>query len=154
MHELQRLGIRIAGCNPSVWDDLQLDDTTRTAMQEYARLSREARRRQAQYIGRLLRDYDLARINSYFASREQARRYRDACAAKLPDWYRALIAGALTPSQLAQSLPEVAQKQLEDALLELKLKENQEVNHLPVPPTSAPQLRLWQLLLDALPPAD
>ena len=64
MHALQHLGTRLTGFSEAQLDKLPLTDQLRNAIREYRRLpnSHGARRRQLQFIGRLMRDYDLEEI--------------------------------------------------------------------------------------------
>jgi ribosome-associated protein len=59
MHELQALGERLVTLNASQLDEVGLPLQLRTAVDDAKRFTRhEARRRQMQYIGRLMRDVD------------------------------------------------------------------------------------------------
>jgi len=59
MHELQALGERLVALNASQLDEVGLPQLLRTAVEDAKRFTRhEARRRQMQYIGRLMRDLD------------------------------------------------------------------------------------------------
>jgi ribosome-associated protein len=63
MHELQALGERLVALNASQLDEVDLPQRLRTAVDDAKRFTRhEARRRQMQYIGRLMRDVDPAPI--------------------------------------------------------------------------------------------
>jgi ribosome-associated protein len=63
MHELQALGARLVSLNDSQLDEIGLAQPLRTAVDDAKRFTRhEARRRQMQYIGRLMRDIDPAPI--------------------------------------------------------------------------------------------
>ena len=63
MHELQALGERLVSLNDSQLDQIELPPPLRTAVDDAKRFTRhEARRRQMQYIGRLMRDIDPAPI--------------------------------------------------------------------------------------------
>jgi ribosome-associated protein len=63
MHELQALGERLVALNASQLDEVGLPHPLRTAVDDAKRFTRhEARRRQMQYIGRLMRDLDPAPI--------------------------------------------------------------------------------------------
>ena len=59
MHELQALGARLVELNPEQLDEVGLPDALRDAV-EFARRTtkHEARRRQMQYIGKLMRSVD------------------------------------------------------------------------------------------------
>ena len=63
MHELQALGERLVALNASQLNEVGLPQRLRTAVDDAKRFTRhEARRRQMQYIGRLMRDVDPAPI--------------------------------------------------------------------------------------------
>ncbi len=63
MHELQALGVELVELSESQITDLELPDRLRDAVLAAKRIkSHEARRRQMQYIGRLMRDVDPAPI--------------------------------------------------------------------------------------------
>ena len=59
MHELQALGERLVELNPEQLEAVALPETLRRAVRDAGRITRhEARRRQLQFIGRLMRDVD------------------------------------------------------------------------------------------------
>jgi len=59
MHQLQELGERLATLAPAALAPLPLSDGLRIALDELRRIQgREGRRRQLQYIGRLMRSED------------------------------------------------------------------------------------------------
>src|SRR5215213_9857766 len=61
MIELQRLGMALVDLPESQLADMPVDDALRRAVLEAKRIrSHEAKRRQMQYIGRLMRDVDPA----------------------------------------------------------------------------------------------
>ncbi|HYX64359.1 MAG TPA: ribosome biogenesis factor YjgA, partial [Burkholderiales bacterium] len=61
MHELQALGAALVELPEAQLRSLELDQDLREAVLEARRISsHEARRRQLQYIGRLMRDVDAA----------------------------------------------------------------------------------------------
>jgi ribosome-associated protein len=65
MHELQALGAALVELSESLIRDLALDPDLRKAVLDAKRISsHEARRRQLQYIGRLMRDVDPAPIRA------------------------------------------------------------------------------------------
>ena len=65
MHELQALGAALVALSEAQLADTPLDETLRAAVLEARRIkSHEARRRQMQYIGRLMRDVDAAPIRA------------------------------------------------------------------------------------------
>ena len=65
MHALQDLGAELAALSAERLARIELPDALREALREAQRLSRhEARRRQLQYIGRLMRDIEPAPIRA------------------------------------------------------------------------------------------
>lgn len=65
MHELQALGATLVELPEAQLRDLELDERLRQAVLEAKRISsHEARRRQLQYIGRLMREVDPAPIRA------------------------------------------------------------------------------------------
>ena len=64
MHALQQVGARLTEFSEKQLDKLNLSDRLRGAIREFQRLpnSHGARRRQMQFIGRLMRDYQLDEI--------------------------------------------------------------------------------------------
>jgi len=59
MHELQALGVRLVELNSAQLDAVALPEDLRDAVERAQRITkREARRRQLQYIGRLMRSVD------------------------------------------------------------------------------------------------
>lgn len=63
MHELQALGARLVELNPEQLAAVAVPDDLRDAVAQFRRMTKhEARRRQMQYIGRLMRSVDPAPI--------------------------------------------------------------------------------------------
>lgn len=58
MEELQKLGEELVTLKPSVLAKFPLEDTLRIAISDAQRFEKEAKRRQMQYIGKLMRNYD------------------------------------------------------------------------------------------------
>jgi ribosome-associated protein len=59
MHRLQALGVELLSLRPSAWARLPLSEALRVALREtQAITSHGARRRQLQFLGRLMRDED------------------------------------------------------------------------------------------------
>lgn len=58
MLELQKLGEELIGLKPAVLEKFPLDDDLRAAIKDAHRFKNEARRRQLQYIGKLMRSRD------------------------------------------------------------------------------------------------
>ncbi len=63
MDRHQQLGELLLGLSVSKWQNLPINDSLRAALQEMARIkAREAQRRHRQYIGKLMRQQDLAEL--------------------------------------------------------------------------------------------
>ena len=68
MHELQRLGQRLAGLPPAQLQRIELPELLREQIEMARRITaREALRRQLQYIGRLMRNADAEAIRARLA---------------------------------------------------------------------------------------
>jgi len=99
MTELQALGAKLVALPDSQLEDMPMDDALRGALLEAKRIkSHEAKRRQMQYIGRLMRDVDPAPLRERLAaivghSAQAAAQHR-----RLEAWRERLLAddGALT----------------------------------------------------------
>lgn len=99
MHELQSLGAQLVELSPEQLASMRLPEDLSAAVLEARRIaSREGRRRQLQYIGRLMRELDAEPVREQLArwsgqSREQAARHQ-----VLERWRERLLAddGLLT----------------------------------------------------------
>ncbi|MGL6261349.1 ribosome biogenesis factor YjgA [Vibrio sp. WXL103] len=58
MEELQKLGEELVSLKPSVLEKFPLSDDLRDAIKDAQRFTKEARRRQLQYIGKIMRNED------------------------------------------------------------------------------------------------
>lgn len=59
LNKLQDFGLRLLEITPARFDTLVMEDELREAVLEMRALPANARRRQAKYVGKLLRDVDL-----------------------------------------------------------------------------------------------
>ena len=99
MLELQALGVKLVALPESQLEEMPMDDALREAVLEAKRIkSHEAKRRQMQYIGRLMRDVDAAPLRERLEaivghSAQAAAQHR-----RLEAWRERLLAddGALT----------------------------------------------------------
>ncbi|OAN16530.1 hypothetical protein A3K86_10185 [Photobacterium jeanii] len=64
MEELQRIGEEIAELKPNALAKIPLDDEMLAAIKDAQRFKNEARRRQLQYIGKLMRNIDVEPIQA------------------------------------------------------------------------------------------
>jgi ribosome-associated protein len=99
MTELQSLGAALAGLPESQLDQMQLEAKLRQALADAKRItSHEAKRRQIQYIGRLMREVDAEPIRAQLAAVEGRSAQASAAHRRLEAWRERLLAddGALT----------------------------------------------------------
>lgn len=74
-HALQALGERLVDLPPDKLDRMPIDEQLRDAVEQAQRItSHEGRRRQLQYIGRLMRDVDAQAIADAFAAEDARHR--------------------------------------------------------------------------------
>ncbi len=128
MLALQHLGAQLVGLNERQLEDMQLPQPLLEAVQEAGRLTKhEARRRQMQYIGRLMRDIDAAPIRErleqwrgqgreHTAQLHAIERWRDELLAADPALARFLDAHPAADSQKLRSLIRNARREQGAAL--------------------------------------
>jgi len=93
MHELQALGVALARLPESQLKAMKLGDGLLQAILEAKRItSHEAKRRQMQYIGRLMRDVDAAPIRAQLAEVEGHSAQANARHRRLETWRERLLA--------------------------------------------------------------
>jgi ribosome-associated protein len=93
MHELQALGVALAELPESQLKEMNLAENLLAALLEVKRIkSHEARRRQMQYIGRLMRDIDPTAIRERLAEVEGHSAQATARHRRLETWRERLIA--------------------------------------------------------------
>ena len=94
MLALQDLGMKLVELNEQQLETMQLPESLLAAVQEARRLTRhEARRRQMQYIGRLMRDIDAEPIRDRLEQWLGQGREHTAQLHTLERWREALLAG-------------------------------------------------------------
>jgi ribosome-associated protein len=94
MLALQELGEQLVGLNEQQLETMQLPESLLDAVQEARRLTKhEARRRQMQYIGRLMRDIDAAPIRDRLEQWQGQGREHTAQLHALERWREELLAG-------------------------------------------------------------
>ena len=92
MHELQALGVALVALPDSQLKEMQLSAELLEAVLEAKRIkSHEAKRRQMQYIGRLMRDVDAAPIRSRLAEIEGHSAQATARHRRLEAWRERLL---------------------------------------------------------------
>ena len=93
MHELQALGVALTRLSDSQLQSIEIPEHLRAALLEAKRIkSHEAKRRQMQYIGRLMRDVDPAPIRSRLAEVEGHSAQATARHRRLENWRERLLA--------------------------------------------------------------
>ena len=113
MHELQALGERLVALNASQLDEVDLPQQLRAAVDDAKRFTRhEARRRQMQYIGRLMRHVDPGPIREKLKiwdgiSHEHAARHH-----RLERWRERLMQDDEVVGELANERPGVDTQRL------------------------------------------
>ena len=113
MHALQALGEQLADLAPEQLAGLALPERLADAIAEMKRISGfEARRRQMQYIGRLMREVDAAPIAERVASLQSAARSANARHREAEQWRERLLADESAVTELARSHPGLDTQQL------------------------------------------
>jgi len=92
MHELQALGAALVRLPDSQLENVEMPEKLREALAAAKRIkSHEAKRRQMQYIGRLMRDVDPAPIRSRLAELEGSSAQATARHRRLEAWRERLL---------------------------------------------------------------
>ncbi|MBI3148897.1 MAG: DUF615 domain-containing protein [Betaproteobacteria bacterium] len=108
MHALQDLGEALVLVSPERLAQIELPERLRDAIVEARRITRhEARRRQMQYLGRLMRDVDPEPIRAKLDEWEQGPRREKAQLHRLEAWRDRLLAEPAALDELALSVPEL-----------------------------------------------
>jgi len=93
MHELQALGAALVGLPEAQLQEMRLDQRLLEAVLEAKRITaHEGKRRQIQYIGRLMRDVDAEPIRARMAELEGSSAQASARHRRLEAWRERLIA--------------------------------------------------------------
>lgn len=144
MNELQELGKQLCSMHPSIWQQLSLSDSLQRAMHEYIRLaSNEAKRRQMQYIGKLIRNEDIEAINNHLHQKTEQHRSSSIRASQLPHTFNALMHNRESAfAQLVNDYPKLNRQQLTQLLRLISEDDTQSY-----PPQGKHQKRLWKALI-------
>jgi ribosome-associated protein len=106
MHELQRLGARLAALGDEQLARFELPEPLREALLEARRVrSREGRRRQLQYVGRLMRAVDPAPIRASLAAIDGTCAAAIAAQHRIERWRERLLADDAALAELARDCP-------------------------------------------------
>lgn len=107
MHALQDLGAELVALSSERLASLELPEALREAVDEARRIKGfEARRRQLQYIGRLMREVDPAPIRARITAWEGNSRLHAAWLHDLERWRERLLADIEALSELARTCPQ------------------------------------------------
>jgi ribosome-associated protein len=106
MHALQALGARLAALNTAQLASIELPEGLREAIVEAQRIrSREARRRQLQYIGRLMREIDPAPIRAQLEVWDGRSRSATAAHHRAERWRERLLDDDAALTEFAREHP-------------------------------------------------
>jgi ribosome-associated protein len=112
-HDLQDLGEALVGLPPDRVAALMLPESLRDAVAEYRRTrSHEGRRRQMQYIGKLMRGVDPAPIRQAVTDLQLGRAKDSLALHEAERWRTELVAGDEGVTAFVQRHPEVDAQQL------------------------------------------
>ncbi|MEM7078654.1 MAG: ribosome biogenesis factor YjgA [Pseudomonadota bacterium] len=114
---LQKLGTRLAGLKPAQLDNLVLPERLSAAILEYQRLpTREAQRRQLQFIGRLMRAADTAGIEAFFAALDGQSAQQKYTFHQVEKWREDLLRERDALTRFVAAYPTVDRQQLRHLL--------------------------------------
>ena len=126
MHELQALGVALAELSESQLKEMRLGEDLLEALLEAKRIrSHEAKRRQMQYVGRLMRGIDPAPIRSRLAEVEGHSAQATARHRRLEAWRERLLGDDAALTAFAAAFPG-AELQALRALIRNARKEQKE----------------------------
>lgn len=121
MHELQALGESLVELSPERLEQVDLSEALRDAVREAARMTRhEARRRQMQFIGRLMRDVDPAPIRAKLDEWRGQSREATSMLHAVERWRERLIADDDALTVFAQEHPGANLQALRTAIRETR----------------------------------
>lgn len=113
MHELQALGEALVALTPSQLGRIALPERLADAIAEAKRISGfEARRRQMQYIGRIMRDVDATAIAQHIEVIRDDRRQDNTRHHDLERWRERLLAADAAFTELAAAVPGIDMQQV------------------------------------------
>jgi len=113
MHELQTLGARLVELNPEQLDTVGLPENLRGAVDQFRRMTKhEARRRQMQYIGRLMRSVDPAPIREKLKVWDGISAEHTAQQHRVERWRDRLLEDETAVGELARAHPGIDARHL------------------------------------------
>ena len=108
MHDLQALGAELVELNDQQLASIELPEALGDAVQEARRItSREGRRRQLQYIGKIMRGIDPEPIRERLAAWRSVSREHTARLHRLERWRDRLLQDESALTELMQQHPEI-----------------------------------------------
>ena len=106
MHDLQAIGARLVALSAETLAHIDLPDNLREAVQDARRMTKhEARRRQLQYIGRLMRDIDAAPIAEQLEALAAPTKRQSALFHVAERWREEMIGDAGAIERFAKEFP-------------------------------------------------
>lgn len=106
MLDLQELGVELIGLPDDQLDALELPDPLRDAVVKARRINQfEAKRRQVQYIGKLMRGVDVGPIRAMLDERGVRARREIAALRRIEAWRERLLGDPASLAQLAAEQP-------------------------------------------------
>ena len=107
MHELQAIGEALVRLSPEKLARIEMPEALRDAVNEARRFTKhEARRRQMQYIGRLMRDVDPGPIADQLGALEAPSKHQTAVLHLVEQWRRDLLADPEAVHRFVKDFPE------------------------------------------------
>jgi ribosome-associated protein len=112
-HELQKLGLALAGLSQDQLDRTEMPEALREAIEAYRRTkSHEGRRRQLQYVGKLMRSADEAPLREAVAAAELGSATQALQLHEIERWRAELIADDEAMTRWLQAHPDTDAQQL------------------------------------------
>jgi len=113
MHALQDLGERLAALKPDQLARITLPEDLAVAIAEYRRFTKwEAKRRQMQYIGRLMRDIDSTQVAAQYDALSRTSRVAVAGFHAAEAWRDRLLAGNDALDAFVTEYPDADRKRI------------------------------------------
>ena len=113
MHALQYLGEQLVTLNPALLEQLDLAEKLRDAIIEARKMNKnEARRRQMQYIGRLMREIDAAPIRQKLDGILGPQKQHQAWLILIERWRERLLADEAALAEFLRTYPQADSQRL------------------------------------------
>jgi len=126
MHALQDLGEKLVALTPAQLASLELPERLADAIEQAKRVAGfEARRRQMQYIGRLMREVDAAPIAERVAAQQMSRQRENARHKDAERWRDRLLADESALTELTRSYPSLDTQQLRTLIRNVRKEQAQ-----------------------------